>query len=106
MFWRNLLSTSTTTVVAAVAGSLATASGVRTDWYEQLDKPDFQPPPEAFPIAWTLLYDDIALSSAGVLTELDGRTAAGSEPARRAAASTSSTAEATPYGARRQRRGT
>lgn len=85
MFWRNLLATSATTVVAAAAGSLATASGVRSDWYEQLHKPDFQPPPEAFPIAWTLLYADIALTSAGVLTELDGRADVGSDQARGAA---------------------
>ena len=42
MFWRNLLSTSARTTVAAVAGSAATASGVDSDWYRRLDKPAFQ----------------------------------------------------------------
>lgn len=70
MFWKNLLATSAKTVAAAVAGSVATSSGVRSDWYAQLEKPPFQPPPAAFPVAWTLLYADIALTSAGVLTEL------------------------------------
>ena len=73
MFWRNLLSTSARTTVAAVAGSAATASGVDSDWYRRLDKPAFQPPPAAFPIAWTLLYADIAVTSAAVLTELQQR---------------------------------
>ena len=73
MFWRNLLSTSARTTVAAVAGSAATASGVDSDWYRRLDKPALQPPPAAFPIAWTLLYADIAVTSAAVLTELQQR---------------------------------
>lgn len=85
MFWKNLLMTSGQTVVAAVAGSIATSSGVRSDWYASLEKPDFQPPPEVFPVAWTLLYADIAVTSAAVLTELDTQEERGSAGAGRAA---------------------
>lgn len=70
MFWKNLLTTTAQTVAAAVAGSIATSKGVDSDWYQRLEKPDFQPPPTAFPIAWTLLYADIAVTSASVQTEL------------------------------------
>lgn len=73
MFGKNLLLTSAMTAAAAVAGSVATSSGVNSEWYERLEKPDFQPPPAAFPIAWTLLYTDIAVTSAKVLTELPER---------------------------------
>lgn len=85
MFWKNLLGTSVKTAAAAVAGSLATSSGVNSDWYEQLEKPGFQPPPAAFPIAWTLLYTDIAVTSAKVLTELQEQGRFGSAEADRAA---------------------
>lgn len=71
MFWRTLVGTAAQTAAAAIAGSLATSSGVRSQWYENLQKPDFQPPPVAFPVAWTVLYADIALTSAAVLTELE-----------------------------------
>jgi len=65
--WKNLLSTSAQTVANAVAGSAATSSGVDSEWYRRLRKPAFQPPPAAFPIVWTLLYADIAVTSARVL---------------------------------------
>lgn len=85
MFWRNLLGTSAKTAAAAVAGSVATSSGVNSDWYQKLEKPDFQPPPAAFPIAWTLLYADIAVTSAKVLTELEEQGRSGSAEADRTA---------------------
>ncbi|WP_439951740.1 TspO/MBR family protein [Nocardia harenae] len=47
---------------AAVVGSAATTPG--SGWYQQLRKPRFQPPPAAFPVAWTLLYADLAVTSA------------------------------------------
>ncbi|MEV0355148.1 TspO/MBR family protein [Nocardia sp. NPDC050697] len=47
---------------AAVVGSAATTPG--SAWYRQLCKPRFQPPPAAFPVAWTLLYADLAVTSA------------------------------------------
>ena len=30
-----------------------------SEWYQQLDKPSWQPPPIAFPLVWTPLYADI-----------------------------------------------
>jgi tryptophan-rich sensory protein len=63
---------------AAATAATAAAGGVATDpdgsWYRQLRKPDWQPPAIAFPIVWTALYADIALSSAAAL---DNATAAG-----------------------------
>ncbi|NYG60768.1 tryptophan-rich sensory protein [Nocardioides daedukensis] len=60
---REILSSIGLPVAAAVTGSVATSSGVRSQWYEQLDKPRFQPPAAVFPIAWTLLYAGSALAS-------------------------------------------
>lgn len=49
----------------AVAGSLATDSS--SAWYKKLDKPSWQPPSWAFPVAWTALYASIAVASGKVL---------------------------------------
>ena len=57
--WTGLASGAT-----ALIGSLA---NTRTAWYESLRKPSFQPPPVAFPLVWTPLYVDIAVSSAAVI---------------------------------------
>lgn len=73
MFWTNLLKTSAQTAAAAAAGSAATASGVDSTWYARLRKPAAQPPPTAFPVVWTVLYADLAVTSAAVLTELERR---------------------------------
>lgn len=55
---RSYLVSSALSAAAATIGSL----GVKTDtrWYDKLDKPSWQPPPAAFPIAWTPLYGLIA----------------------------------------------
>ncbi|MFE9581559.1 TspO/MBR family protein [Nocardia sp. NPDC006044] len=66
---RNLIETGTEVVAAAVAGSLATGPGSR--WYQRLDKPGFQPPGAVFPIAWTLLYGDVAVTTARALDRAD-----------------------------------
>ncbi|GLB82056.1 tryptophan-rich sensory protein [Mycobacterium kiyosense] len=51
--------------VAAVAVSGTVASPARTPgWYEGLRKPSYVPPGPVFPVAWTSLYTDIAVSSA------------------------------------------
>ena len=59
----------------AVAGGLASQE-VRSGWYADLAKPAFQPPDAAFPVAWTLLYADIALATSHALDRLEraGRT--------------------------------
>lgn len=46
----------------AVVGSLGTRPTSR--WYRSLDRPSWEPPPVAFPVAWTTLYVLIAGSSA------------------------------------------
>lgn len=59
----------------AAAGGLA-GSEVRSRWYVDLDKPDFQPPDVAFPVAWTALYTDLVLTAGHALDRLEaaGRT--------------------------------
>ena len=62
---------------AAATAATAAAGGIATDpdsrWYRGLQKPDWQPPAIAFPVVWTALYADLAVSSA---VALDSRRAA------------------------------
>ena len=67
----NLATTGGLVAAAVTVGSLATEPD--GGWYRGLDKPSWQPPPQAFPIVWTTLYADIAVTSAAVLNELDRR---------------------------------
>lgn len=66
------------TVVWTAAATAATAGlgGLATDpesrWYKALRKPDWQPPALAFPIVWTALYADLAVSSAVALDSTAG----------------------------------
>ena len=46
-------------------------------WYERLEKPGFQPPRQAFPVVWPILYTDIALTSASTIDTLTDRGEAG-----------------------------
>ena len=62
---------------AAILGSQFTPQGNRREWYESLEKPPFNPPDLAFPIAWTTLYTLIAISGFRVW-----RTEKGSERTR------------------------
>jgi benzodiazapine receptor len=50
------------TAGAAWYGSRYSRRGNRDSWYRELDKPDFTPPDEVFPIIWTSLYASIAWS--------------------------------------------
>lgn len=63
---------------AAATAATAAAGGIATDpdsrWYRRLRKPDWQPPAIAFPVVWTALYADLAVSSAAALDS--GRAAA------------------------------
>ena len=63
---KTLVGTGLATVVAAVAGSAASGKGVR-DWYATVRKPGYIPPNAVFPIAWTILYADIAVTSAAAI---------------------------------------
>jgi tryptophan-rich sensory protein len=61
----NALFSTGVVAAAAVAGSLATDPD--STWYQELDKPGWQPPRAAFPLAWTSLYAGAAITSAAVL---------------------------------------
>ena len=61
-----LLGTGLATAAAAVIGSVASREGVR-GWYTGIRKPGYVPPNAVFPIAWTTLYVDIAVTSAAVI---------------------------------------
>ncbi len=58
-----LAATSLAVAAAAGSGSIASADAVSA-WYARLRKPPYQPPNAAFPVAWTTLYGDIAVTSA------------------------------------------
>ena len=68
---KTLLATGTAVTACAALGSVA-SSAVRSAWYARLAKPAIQPPPVAFPIAWTTLYADIAVTSARAIDALTG----------------------------------
>ena len=65
-----LIGTSLATAAAAAVGSVVTTPAVET-WYPKLAKPSFVPPDWAFPVAWTAVYADIAVTSAVTLDQLD-----------------------------------
>lgn len=75
-----LVKTGGAVAVTAAVGGLASGPAVETDWYRKLRKPGFQPPRQAFPIVWPLLYADIAGVAASTIDELDKR---GDRPAAR-----------------------
>jgi tryptophan-rich sensory protein len=68
-----LVKTAGAAFAAGAIGGLATAPAVESSWYRRLKKPGFQPPRQAFPIAWNLLYADIAVVSASTLDTLEDR---------------------------------
>jgi tryptophan-rich sensory protein len=63
--------TATATGATAALGSVA-SSDTSTAWYRQLRKPAIQPPAAVFPVVWTVLYSDIAVTSAVALDRLPG----------------------------------
>jgi translocator protein len=67
---RTLAGTALATTATAVLGGLASRPAQST-WYEKLKKPPYQPPRQAFPIVWPLLYADIAVTSATTLDQLE-----------------------------------
>src|ERR1700741_1929897 len=54
---------------SATLGGLASRPA-QSAWYARLKKPSFQPPRQAFPIVWPILYADIAVVSASTLDHL------------------------------------
>jgi translocator protein len=65
-----LVKTAAAVTVAALVGAASTDP--RCDWYENLEKPSWQPPPEAFGLVWTPLYALIAVAGARVLDRTTG----------------------------------
>ena len=76
---KSIIATSLATATAAVVGSVASRSGVET-WYPTLRKPRYVPPNAVFPVAWTSLYADIAVTSAATIEKF--RTAGKDDKAR------------------------
>ena len=62
--------TAAAAVATAIAGGAATGRDVNSQWYVRLRKPSYQPPRQAFPIVWPLLYGDIAVVSADTIDRL------------------------------------
>lgn len=78
-----LAATALAVAAAAGTGSIASANGMGV-WYARLRKPRYQPPSVAFPVVWTTLYGDIALTSAATIDRF--RVAGRPDDARRYAA--------------------
>lgn len=69
---RTLVGTALAAAATAVAGGLASRPAQST-WYAKLKKPPYQPPRQAFPIVWPVLYADIAVVSAATIDDLEKR---------------------------------
>ena len=67
---RPIAQTAPAVAVTAIIGSIASAD-TSSAWYRRLDKPAIQPPAVVFPIVWTALYTDIAVTSALVLEGIE-----------------------------------
>lgn len=66
---RNLGATAAAVVASAGLGAASTDPG--SGWYADLEKPSWNPPGAAFPLVWTPLYADIAVTGAAALTQLE-----------------------------------
>ena len=77
---RTLVPAGLAVLTTAIVGGLASRPA-QSAWYAKLKKPPYQPPRQAFPIVWPMLYANIAVTSAATLDELDER---GQQQQRRA----------------------
>ena len=66
---KTLVTTIGAVFATATLGGLASRPA-ESAWYARLKKPSFQPPRQAFPIVWPILYADIAAVSASTLDRL------------------------------------
>jgi benzodiazapine receptor len=64
-----LAKTATAALTTAFVGGLASRPA-QSKWYTQLRKPSFQPPRQASPIVWPILYATIAVVSARSIDRL------------------------------------
>jgi translocator protein len=69
---KTLIPAAAAVTATAVVGGLASRPA-QSPWYQALRKPPYQPPRQAFPIVWPVLYADIAAVSAATLDELEAR---------------------------------
>ena len=69
---KTLIPAAAAVTATAIVGGLASRPA-DSPWYRSLNKPPYQPPPQAFPIVWPMLYADIAIVSANVLDEMGCR---------------------------------
>ncbi|MGE0220370.1 TspO/MBR family protein [Mycolicibacterium sp.] len=67
-----LAATGGAALATAVVGGLASRPD-QSGWYQRLRKPGFQPPRQAFPIVWPILYTDIAAVSGSTIDTLTDR---------------------------------
>jgi len=67
---RTLVPAALAVTATAVVGGLASRPA-QSSWYQKLKKPPYQPPRQAFPIVWPILYADIASVSASTLDDLE-----------------------------------
>ncbi len=72
-YWRWALVTVPLVVVPGFISGALSNSGSENRWYMLLDKPWFQPPNWAFPVAWTALYVMLGLAVAFVLNARGSR---------------------------------
>ena len=56
-------------VLAGTAIGILSGSSGADSWFAALHKPFFQPPPIAFPVAWTILYALMGVALAMILVE-------------------------------------
>ena len=66
---RTLAATGTAAFAGAALGAAATTPD--TDWYRELEKPPWDPPTIAYPLVWTPLYADLAVTTAAALAFLE-----------------------------------
>jgi translocator protein len=69
---KTLVPSALAATATAVIGGLA-SKPAQSLWYTRLRKPPYQPPRQAFPIVWPVLYADIAVVSSATLDELERR---------------------------------
>lgn len=67
---RTLIPAVAAVAATGIAGGLASRPA-NSPWYRSLRKPPYQPPPQAFPLVWPVLYADIAIVSSNALDEME-----------------------------------
>ena len=66
---QTLVATTASVALTSGIGSIASRPRI-TRWYSRLHKPSYVPPNGVFPVAWTTLYADIAVTSATAIDRL------------------------------------